>query len=320
VQVFLRDDKYNPASATQVCQELVQRERVDVLSGTGGTDQIAACARVAEAAGIPYLSGGVTENPLRSYRTYFPYSMSYAQQAPLLVQWIIRNARPPNNVIPIIRTDTPNFDDGIAAFIRAAQQAGFQVQERKLSKDPSPAELTQAAQFVAQSRSTIAFPLMAPADYLQVVAQPSVRSIRWVGVGLTMALNTVASTACRSTQNAYQAMFFNPWPGFNLANQIDANFGRAVQQQGAPNDDLVWSGWALGRTIHEIFKKAEATGDFSRANFIAQLETGVRSGIYPDMNHRPGNHFGINQVHVLRADCGAGEFRSQPDDLFKTGF
>lgn len=322
VRVILVDDKYNPASASQACQQLIQRDKVFILTGTGGTDQIAACSRIAQQAGVPYLSGGVTENPLRSYSTYFPFSQSYAQQGPLLVQWIKANIKPgvTNNVIPIIRTDTPNFDDGIAAFIKAAQAAGYTVQEKKLSKKPSASELTVAAQFIAQSGSNIAFPLMAPSDYLQVVKEPAVRNIQWVGIGLTKGLNTVANVACQSTANAYKAMFFSPWPGLNLADQLDPNFSKAVAAQQAPRDDFVWAGWGAGRLVHEAFKKAIASNQLTREGFIAALETPLKTGIYPDLNNTPQNHFSINQVHVLTADCGLKQFTSQPGDIFKTGF
>jgi ABC-type branched-subunit amino acid transport system substrate-binding protein len=307
VEVVFRDDKYNPSTATQVCNEMIQKEKVFLLVGSGGTDQIAACARTAAAQGVPYLSAGVTENPLNRLKQYFAISKSYAQQAPLLVQWIAKNRKPSNGVIGVIRSDTPNFDDGINAFKQAAQQAGFQVKEQKLSKDPSSTELATAAQFLTQNQIEVAYPLMAPSDWIGIAKQPAARNTKWAGVGITMGLNQVAGVACPEIDGA---MFFSPWPGLNLAKQVDQRF--------PGGDDIVWGLWGLNKTIHQAFKKM---GDnLTREAFIAAMEGPIKSGVYPDLANTAQNHFGAQQVHVLNADCGPKQFVSGRDDLFKTGF
>ena len=315
MEVFFADDKYNPASASQVCSQLIQRDQVDILVGSGGTDQIAACARIAAQANIPYLSAGVTENPLNRLANYFAVSKSYAQQAPLLVQWITKNARPDNNKIAVIRTDTPNFDDGINAFNTAAQQAGYEVVPFLLAKDPTPQQLAQVGAALQQQSLKVAFPLMAPLDWLEIVRQPGAVGVYWTGVGVTMGLNTVANIACKSPQ--FRGAFFSPWPALSSAGAVDPTFDTATRGQ----DDIVWSFWGLNKTIDQAFKKMEQSGGpFSRAAFAQAMIGGIDSGVYPKLNHTAQNHFGAETVNVLRSDCGNNAWKTQDDERFVSGF
>jgi branched-chain amino acid transport system substrate-binding protein len=92
VRVIVRDDQYNPSRATSVCNQMIQQDQVFLLVGGGGADQIAACARTAAQQGVPYLSAGVDEGALRQLPNYFALSLSYPQQAPLIAQYIDKQA------------------------------------------------------------------------------------------------------------------------------------------------------------------------------------------------------------------------------------
>src|SRR5690349_6390551 len=48
VTVFFEDDKFDPATAVQKCRKMVETDKVFVLIGGGGADQITACARYAQ--------------------------------------------------------------------------------------------------------------------------------------------------------------------------------------------------------------------------------------------------------------------------------
>ncbi|HWH33312.1 MAG TPA: ABC transporter substrate-binding protein [Egibacteraceae bacterium] len=114
VEVFLVNDEYNPSRATSVCNDLIQREKVYVLIGGAGTDQISACARTAATQGVPYLSAGVDETQVRSLKNYFALSMTYIQQAPMLIQWVKKHSPPPNGKFGILRDRTPGFNAVVA--------------------------------------------------------------------------------------------------------------------------------------------------------------------------------------------------------------
>ena len=67
------------------CREMVEDDGAFLLVGGGGADQITACAQYAADNGIPYLSAGVNENGLSDLDTYFATTLTYAEQAPMLI-------------------------------------------------------------------------------------------------------------------------------------------------------------------------------------------------------------------------------------------
>ena len=311
VEVVFRDDKYNPSSASQVCQELVSRVKVFLLVGSGGTDQIAECARIAAAAGVPYLSAGVTELRLNQLPTYFSVSKSYSQQMPLLMQYINKFAKPANKKVGLIASNTANFDDAVAAYQKAAKSAGFTPVIYRPSKQASDGELAGIAQRMTTDQVTVATPVMAPTQWIKLSSNPQVRDVNWHGIGITMGLNTVATAGCQSSGGAINgSTFFSPWPGLNLAKQIDPKF--------TGSDDIEWSLWGLNKTIHAAMSKMGNNLTFD--SFKKAMTGGVRSGIYPNLNHTEANHFGADSVHVLKLDCGQRQFVSSSADIFKKGF
>src|SRR5204862_2522187 len=74
VEIVFRDDQFNPSRAVQVCREMVEQEKVFILLGAAGSEQITACARYADSMGVPYLSAGVNEDGLTGLTTYFATS------------------------------------------------------------------------------------------------------------------------------------------------------------------------------------------------------------------------------------------------------
>ena len=77
IQVVARDDHFDPATARSVCKEMVEKEKVFLLIGGAGVDQIKSCAEYAASVGVPYLSPGVTEGPFRALQNYFALSETY---------------------------------------------------------------------------------------------------------------------------------------------------------------------------------------------------------------------------------------------------
>ena len=306
VTVIVRNDEYNPSKATAVCNDLIQREKVFILVGGGGADQIAACARTAAQQGVPYLSAGVDEGVLRQLPNYFALSMSYVQQAKLLLQYVKANAAPSNNKFGIVRDRTPSFNNVVNEVTKEAQAAGYEVLLRQAQNGPSD------AQWLQQNGIETAFPIMAPSTFIQIVGAPGGAIKNWVGVGITMGLNTVANSACKASRNAFNGMFFSPFPGLDQINSIDPDFAKA-----GGKDDIELALWGLNKTIHQAFKKQGT--NLTREAFVQAMESGdIRSGVYPDLAHSPDNHFGAQQVHALKADCGSGQYKTLK--AFATGF
>jgi ABC-type branched-subunit amino acid transport system substrate-binding protein len=146
VEVIIRDDQYNPSRATSVCNELIQRQQVFLLAGVGGVDQVAACARTAAQQVVPYLSAGTVEGALRQLPNYFSVSMSYKQQATLVMSYVTENTPPSNGRFAILRDRTPNFGEVVEEMSRLASAAGYEVLVRQFQNAPSD------AQWIAQNQ------------------------------------------------------------------------------------------------------------------------------------------------------------------------
>lgn len=306
VEVIVRDDQYNPSRATSVCNEMIQREEVFVLVGGGGADQIAACARVAAQQGVPYVSAGVDEGQLRQLPNYFAFSMSYVQQAPLVAQYIDRHAKPSDNRVAIVRDRTPGFNNAIGKLDQELQSKGYETQIIQYQNGPSTAQ--------AVSGFETAFPLMAPSDFVQIVRSPGGDNPKWVGMGITMGLNTVANAACRGT--GYEGMFLSPFPGLNVIDDLDPDFNRAS----GGGDDIELALWGLNKSMHEVFK-AMGENNLHRQGFVQALENNrIETNVYPAANHSSENHFGTSTAHVLETDCANGRYITPSGGTFVDGF
>lgn len=300
VRVLVEDDQYRPSTAKQVCESMVERGNAFLLIGGGGTDQIQACAQYAAGQGIPYLSAGVTELGLGQLGNYFPTSMSYPQQVHLLAPYIKKYVGVRNNSrIAAVITNTPNFKDAAQAFARALPGA------RIFQPDKNDRGSSMAGNLCTGTVKNydVVFPLMAPTAYLEMASTAACKP-RYVGVGVSMGLDTVASTGCQARGSTENARFFSPAPAFEDARRgkWDPGFVRAAQAAGVAPDDIMWLFWGQSRVLHQLLVKAGP--NLSRERFIAtSARASVRTGIYPDLQYSPSNHFGARHVHVLRNVC-----------------
>jgi hypothetical protein len=106
IEIEFADDRYEPATARQVCRELMSRNFAVV--GGGGTDGIQACGELAGRDRVPYFSPGVTEAGLSGNPWYFPASMTYRSRASCSPRWSppASAARRPRRWSPRPRTST----------------------------------------------------------------------------------------------------------------------------------------------------------------------------------------------------------------------
>jgi len=78
----------------------------------------------------------------------------------------------------------------------------------------------------------------------------------------------------------------------------------------------------MNKIQHELLKKYEATfgTDLTREDFRAVVASAgrVSTGVFPDLNFRPNSPFAGTAVHVLKADCGSGQY--QDGGRFKSSF
>lgn len=320
VKIFFEDDTYNPTTAVDRCRKMAEQDKVFLLVGGGGTDQIQACARYAAQKGIPYLSAGVTEIGLRGLSSYFAASMSYAQQGPLLWQRIKKGDMGSTDSVAMVYTNSPNFQDARDAFVNAMSKDGKKlILERKMSKNPSSSEYQQTAAALQASGAAIVYILVAPVHYIQLSARTGAYRPWWVGVGVTKGINEVLGTGCNTSGNGIEkGRFLSPFPGVDVIDSLDPNYNKAYQEKnGSKGDDLGIALWGLNKGLHRMFEK---TGkDLTREGFIATVQQGsFETGVFPTVSYTPQNHFGSKGAHLLKANCSTRQYETEAQ--FATGF
>jgi branched-chain amino acid transport system substrate-binding protein len=308
VRVVFRDDEFNPQRAVQVCREMVEQEGAFLLVGGAGADQITACAQYADDNGIPYLSAGVNEEGLTGLDTYFATTVTYAQQAPLIIN---RLRELGFTEAGLVVADTPSFADAFAAIKDAAAASGFAITyEKRINKDASPAEAATVVQELKEAGLGAVILLSSPVVYvLGLAASAANQSYApvWIGPGITSGLNAVTALGC---PNVETGEFLSPVPGLDVIDQLDPDFTAAypTYANGAAADDVGLQLWALNKVLALMF---EATGpELGRAAFMNTLVSypGFDNDIYPNVHYTADDHFGGTGAHLLEADCSVQQY------------
>jgi branched-chain amino acid transport system substrate-binding protein len=306
IDIVIVDDQYQPAVATQRCSELVKQRNAFLLIGAAGTDQIQACARYAATVGVPYLSAGVTEKGLTKLKNYFAISMTYKTQVPYLVKYVKERfpaAAADESKMYMVYSDTPNFGDAVAAWKATLPNA----KTIKLSRVPSQPELNAAAAKLCSEGAKMAFPLMAPKDWLFVVGGQGC-DLQWSGIGVTMGVNEVAKNACPTSGEKFNgSTFFSPFPGIDKAGELDPEYKTATAGKSAADD--IWVAlWGTTKGMVELLRRTGS--DLTRAKFVSTMEntTNMATNLGPVLSWSPTDHFGAEEVHVLQANCSKNAY------------
>lgn len=309
VQVVLKNDQYNPSTAVAVCKEMVEKDEVFLLAGSAGTDQIQACARYAASVGVPYLGAGVTELVLNQLQNYFATSMTYNDQGPMLADMLVSDLGAKGEKNGMLTFDTPNFEDARQGFMEGMEKLGAPVvYDRRVSKGAGTSEANTVVQEMKTQGIENVFVLTSPVWWLNVLKQADAQQYapQWVGVGISMTFDTVASVACRGGNSIDGSKFFSPFPAWFDSKRFDPEFSQAMakfhpNEQGG--DDFMWLSWSGSKSIWDMLKRVGESP--TREKFIYELERmrGLKNGIGPELNFAPGDHFGADQVHVSEARC-----------------
>ena len=328
VDVILKDDRYNPSSAVAVCKEMVQNDKVFLLSGAAGTDQIAACAKYANSVGVPYLSAGVTEAGLSGLSTYFATTMTYPDQGPYLADYLSSDLGAKGEENGMLWFNTASFQDAHSAFVSAMNSRGMSLAyDQSYSKGASEQDAITAVQQMKARGIDNVYVLTSPFWFLKVLsaARSQDYSPQWVGVGITMTFDTVASAGCRGG-TLTGAKFFSPFPAWVDRNKFDPNFAKAVAKHHPEEnggDDFMWLSWAFSKVGTSLLKLPGSNLTRERFIYYAERSRGIRSGIFPPLSFSPSDRFGSTQVHVNEAQCSgykAGDNRWHTIASFVSNF
>jgi ABC-type branched-subunit amino acid transport system substrate-binding protein len=308
VEVAFADDRYEPATARQICRELA--DRAFLVVGGGGTDQIQACGQLAAQTRVPYFSPGVTEAGLEGNPWYFPASMTYPQQGELLAQMV--KSRFGDAKAAAIVTQTPNFDGAVQGWEQGVQQHGVNYETTLRHPRGQTGWYADFANQLGDADVEVVYINTSPLDYIRFaqVATDQGHDFQFVGVGVTMGLNAVLSNGCPHVDGG---VFFSPFPALEAIDDIDPEFRQAADTFGVEASDLAMAAWGIAKAQHELFKKYEDTfgTDLTREDFRAVVEQAgtIETGVFPPVNYQPDVDFGGQGVHVLEADCSAEEYR-----------
>ncbi len=303
VRVVFRDDKFNPQEAVQVCREMVEEEGAFMLVGGGGADQITSCAQYADENGIPYVSAGVNEEGLSDLSTYFATTLTYAEQAPLLMAQLEERDI---SEVGLVVADTPSFDDAMAAIQAAAEEAGIDiVYETRINKTATEPEQLSVVQSLDDSGAEAVLLLSSPVVFIGLANQGLNQGYEplWLGPGITSGLNAVTSFGCPAVETG---VFLSPTPNLDVIDELDPDFTVAYEQfADEPADDIGLQLWSLNKALGLML---EATGpELGRAAFMNTLVTtaGFDNGIYSPVEFTADDHFGGTGANVLDADCAS---------------
>jgi ABC-type branched-subunit amino acid transport system substrate-binding protein len=310
VEVVFRDDKYNPTSAVQVCREMVEQQKVFLIIGFAGTDQITACARYAESANVPYFSGGVNEEGLAGLNRYFAISQTYDQQSATLAK-LMKN-RIKKTKVAIVVIETPALNSTVKSITNEILKVGGLqiVRTSRIGKSASDAELLSEAQQLRNAGAEVVYVIAAPIPFIKLAtnAQAQAYTPTWVGPGTTNGFHVVAQAGCPSVSTA---KFLSPFPQLDAIDDLDPDYKPAYKRYVGNNpDDIGILNWGMNKTIHQML---EATGrDLSRQSFLKAVTSGrvFHSGVYPDVSYDNTIRFGAHTAHLLEADCDTRSWKT----------
>lgn len=317
IEVVFRDDQFNPSRAVQVCREMVEQEKVFILMGAAGSEQITACARYANSMGVPYLSAGVNEDGLTGLGTYFATSQTYAQQHPALVSYIANKLK--KTKLAIVLNNTPALNETQQSVTKLAQAAGLTiVRQSRIGKNASDSELLSEANALRTSGAEVVYLLTSPVNFIKLATngQAQAYSPVYMGPGITNGLNIVAEAGCPAIG---PAKFFSPFPQLDVIDNLDADYQKSYQKyNGGKGDDIGLAEWGLSKVIGSMLQAAGK--DLSRQSFLAALESGKEfaTNVYPVVSYSGTIRFGAKSAHLLEADCNSRSFKTIAQ--FTTGF
>lgn len=312
------DDKYNAADASRACNAAADDSFL--IIGGAGTDQISACAQSSKLRRlhVPYMSSGVTEAGLGNISTYHATSLTYKQQAPLVVKLAKAKNEFAGKKWAVIITSTPNFKDAREAFTDQLVQNGAVGAKGAFNPkssteggdvfltDKAPSNCSSLApQIRAGGYQSIYF-LGQPSFFAQCVNNIGTAPINpyYTGPGPSFGISSVITLACAASANQYKGVYLHPSPSI-------AGYAQRLAPGETFKDDIEFAIWGAMKQLKGIFDSI--TGPLSRESFNAALE-GHKYGGYPNGVLHPvdwtTSRFGGSAAFANEADCGNRVSRS----------
>jgi hypothetical protein len=302
VEAVAIDDKYNAADALRACNAAADENFLIV--GGAGTDQISACAQSPKLRRlhVPYLSAGVTEAGLGSIPTYSATSLTYKQQAPLLVK-LAKDKGYFGKKWAMVITGTPNFKDAREAMVSAltssgakGSSGGFNASKDVFLTDKAPTNCSTLATQIRGGGYEVIYFLGQPSFFAQCVGAIGSVPIKpiYTGPGPSFGISSVITLACAASSNQYVGYYLHPSPSWNQR-----------QKYGAPDnltDDIEVGIWGAMQQLEQAFNNVK--GPLTREAFVAANQNvTLKGGVFQPTVYSGGNRFGGTAAYANEALC-----------------
>jgi len=313
VRVVVKNDNYNPSQAVAVCKELVEQDKVFLLSGmmggsTSGNESMA-CARYAASVGVPYIAVGSFRLGVDRLPRYFSVTETMGMQARRLADHLISDRGAKRDVNGILRFDTPMFKEAHNRFKTVMERRGAEIAyDRAVSRGAGTTEAQLVVEEMKAAGVENVLVLTSPVWWLQVLQAANSRDYNplWTGVGITMTIgDTVPQTSCNNGDSIDGATFVTPMPSWAERNSFDPTHDRALARiypEEGNGDSFTWMGWATSQAMKDML---EQPGRRLTRERFARSVVGptMRTGILPPVRFTRRDHFGGNSTHLLKARC-----------------
>ncbi|MEX2393870.1 MAG: ABC transporter substrate-binding protein [Actinomycetota bacterium] len=313
IVVEARDDHFDPATARTVCKELVEKEKVFLLIGGAGVDQIKSCAEYAESQGVPYFSPGVTEGPFKALKNYFALSETYSQQNVQIAQLVKNQVK--KTKVGMVLTDSPLLKETEANFKAEAKKNGLTVvYSGKLAKDAGKTQTDTQVSNLKGKGAEVVYALISPTVFGYLVSSAKQQAYRptFVGPGLSVGVNLVAAATCPPPPFP-DVRPMSPMVQEDVINTYEPDYESAYRAKngGTSNpDDIGILLWGIEKLVRLMLESAGP--DVSRESLIDTLESGktYTSKVYAPIKFGKVPHFGANAVTQLTIDCSNVQYRT----------
>ena len=306
VKAVAIDDKYNAADALRACNA-ASKENFMVIGGAG-TDQISACAQspVLRRTHTPYLSAGVTEAGLGNIPTYFATSLTYKEQAPLLIK-LAKDRGYFGKKWAMVITGTPNFTDARQAMVQELTSNGakgsagaFDANKDVFLTDKAPTNCASLASSIRGGGYEVVYFLGQPSFFAQCVGSIGNVPVNpiYTGPGPSFGINSVINLACKANPQ-YEGYYLHPTPSHNQ---------RA--KYGAPDDltdDIEVGIWGAMQQLHQSLEMVLKGGPLTRERFIEVSNNAtIPGGVFTPVKFTANDHFGGTAAYANAALCPQG--------------
>lgn len=316
VEVVWYDDGYDATIARTRCQEMVEKDRVFALVGFAGTHTVAACARYAARVGVPYFSPGNSEPLLTGLPTYFGLSMSYVRQTPLVAHLLVSrfDARRKKNAL--VRP-VGNIPARYVSPTQAMETRGARLEiEHRVQTQADREEIALVVIDLKRRGIDNVWLVGTPYHFIYFTSEANKQGYhpQIVGPGITYAFDFIMNVVCPHLQGAPDVHVLHPAPAYHDRDDFDPSFERS----GAPNNEVEWVFWGLWKPIAKLLAVPGRNLTRERLLWYTARAKNLTTGIFPPISFSLKDHFGGDEMHLLRSDCDGANASAQHPTYWRT--